>query len=115
MAYGEKITPAGPEYDSSTFSGNQAVIKFKNVGGGLEAKGGELKGFTIAGEDKTFYNATAKIEGDTVVVSSDKVAVPKAVRFGWANYPVVNLWNKDGFPASTFRTDDWPVVKQEAK
>ena len=115
MAYGEKITPAGPEYDSAAFNGAQAVIKFKNVGQGLEAKGGDLTGFTIAGEDKKFYNATAKIDGATVVVSCDKVAAPKAVRFGWANYPVVNLWNKDGLPASTFRTDDWPVVKQDSK
>ena len=73
------------------------------------------QGFTIAGEDKTFYNATAKIEGETVVVTCDKVAAPKAVRFGWANYPVVNLWNKDGLPASTFRTDDWKVTKQDSK
>jgi sialate O-acetylesterase len=115
VAYGEKITPAGPEYDSVSFKGNQATIKFKNVGEGLAAKDGELTGFTIAGEDKKFVNATAKIEGDMVVVSSDKVAEPKAVRFGWANYPVVNLWNKDGFPASPFRTDDWSVVKQDAK
>ena len=115
MAYGEKITPAGPEFDSVTFQGDKAIIKLKNVGSGLEAKGGELQGFTIAGEDKKFYNATAKIEGDTVVVTSDKVPAPKAVRFGWANFPVVNLWNKDGLPASTFRTDDWPVVKQDSK
>ena len=115
MAYGEKITPAGPEYDSSAINGNQIVIQFKNVGKGLAAKDGELTGFTIAGEDKKFYNATAKIEGETVVVSSDKVAAPKAVRFGWANFPVVNLWNNDGLPASTFRTDDWPVQKQDSK
>ena len=74
-----------------------------------------VTGFTIAGEDKKFYNATAKIEGETVVVTCDQVAAPKAVRFGWANYPVVNLWNKDGLPASTFRTDDWPVAKQNSK
>lgn len=115
MAYGDKGVPAGPEYDSVTFNGNQAIIKLKNVGGGLTTKAGEVKGFTIAGEDKKFYNASAKIEGQTVVVTSDKVANPKAVRFGWANYPVVDLWNKEGFPASTFRTDDWPVVKQTAK
>lgn len=115
MAYGEKIAPAGPEYASSTINGQQVVIKFKNVGGGLVAKDGELIGFTIAGEDKKFVHATAKIEGDTIVVSSDKVPAPKAVRFGWANYPVVNLWNKEGQPASPFRTDDWPVVKQDAK
>jgi sialate O-acetylesterase len=115
MAYGEKIAPTGPEYDSVAFSGSQAIIKFKNVGGGLEAKEGELKGFTIAGEDKKFHNATARIEGQTIVVTCDKVAAPKAVRFGWANFPVVNLWNKDGLPASPFRTDDWPVIKQSVK
>ena len=115
MAYGEKITPAGPEFASASFSGGKAVIKFKNVGGGLVAKGGELIGFTIAGDDKKFFNAQAKLEGETVVVTCDQVANPKAVRFGWANYPVVNLWNKDGLPASTFRTDDWPVTRQDAK
>lgn len=115
VAYGEKITPAGPQYDSMTVNGSEAVIKFKNVGAGLEAKDGDLKGFTIAGEDKKFYNAKARIEGDTVIVSSDAVKEPKAVRLGWANYPVVNLWNKDGLPAHPFRTDDWPVLKQDAK
>ncbi|HTN73837.1 MAG TPA: sialate O-acetylesterase, partial [Pirellulaceae bacterium] len=115
MAYGEKVTPAGPEFASASFSGSQAVVKFKNVGAGLQAKDGELLGFTLAGEDKKFYHATAKIEGDTVVVTSDKVAAPKAVRFGWANFPVINLWNKDGLPASPFRSDDWPVVKQANK
>jgi sialate O-acetylesterase len=115
MAYGEKIVPAGPEFESVSFNGNQAIIKLKNVGGGLMAKSGELKGFTIAGEDKVFAPATAKIEGATVVVTSDKVAAPKAVRFGWANYPVIDLWNKEGLPASPFRTDDWPVIKQDVK
>ena len=127
MAYGEKIVPAGPEFDSATFSGAQAVIKLKNVGAGLEAKEGELKGFTIAGENKVFHKATAKIVSETrakdgveykadfIVVTCDQVPSPKAVRFGWANYPVVNLWNKDGLPASTFRTDDWPVKQQDSK
>ena len=80
------------------------ILNFKHVGGGLVAKDGELTGFTIAGEDKKFYNATAKIEGETVVVSSDKVPNPKAVRYGWAKYPIGNLWNKEGLPASPFRT-----------
>lgn len=115
LAYGEKIVPAGPEFDSVTFSGNQAIVKFGNVGGGLEAKDGDLQGFTIAGDDKMFHNAKAKIVGQTIVVTCDAVAAPKAVRFGWANFPVVNLWNKEGLPASPFRTDDWPVVKQDAK
>ena len=90
-------------------------MSFKNVGAGLEARDGDLQGFTIAGEDKKFHPAKAVIEGATVVVTSDQVAEPKAVRYGWANYPVVNLWNKDGVPASTFRSDDWPVIKQNDK
>jgi len=115
LAYGEKITPAGPEFASASFSGGQAVIRFKNVGSGLLARDGELTGFTLAGEDKKFHNAKAKIEGDTVVVTCDQVPHPVAARFGWANYPVVNLGNKDGLPASTFRTDAWPVKRQDAK
>ncbi len=115
MAYGEKITPAGPQYDSLTIHGNQAVVRFKNAGVGLEAKDGDLKGFTLAGEDKKFHNAQARIEGDTVIVICDAVPNPKAVRHGWANYPLVNLWNKDGLPAHPFRTDDWEVIKQNDK
>ena len=114
-AYGETIAPAGPEFDSVTFNGNEAIVKFKNVGTGLIAKDGEIKGFTIVGEDKKFHNAKARIDGETVIVSADDVAAPQAVRFGWANFPVVNLWNKDGHPASPFRTDQWEVVKQSAK
>ena len=71
-------------------------------------KGDKLTGFTIAGADKKFYNADARIEGDTVVVTSPAVKEPVAVRFGWSNYPVVNLFNKEGVPASPFRTDEWP-------
>ena len=71
------------------------------------AKGGPLTGFTIAGEDHKFVNAEAKIEGDTIVVSNTSVAKPVAVRFGWAHFPVVNLENKEGIPASPFRTDDF--------
>ena len=66
-----------------------------------------MTGFTIAGADKKFHNAKAEIKGDLVAVWSDAVEKPVAVRFGWANYPVVNLWNKDGLPASPFRTDDF--------
>jgi sialate O-acetylesterase len=90
-------------------------VHFSHVGAGLEARGGELKGFTIAGTDRKFYNATAQIEGDTVIVASDKVPAPAAVRYGWADYPVVNLWNKDGLPASPFRTDDFPLKTQDRK
>jgi sialate O-acetylesterase len=71
----------------------------------LVAKDGALKGFTIAGADKKFVPAEAVIAGDKIVVSSSQVAAPAAVRYGWANVPDVNLFNKEGLPASPFRTD----------
>ena len=107
IAYGEPIVAAGPEYTRMDVLGDRVVLEFKNVGQGLVAKDGPLKGFAVAGEDRKFVDAEAKIEGDTVVVHADKVSHPVAVRFGWANYPVVNLWNKDGLPATPFRTDDF--------
>lgn len=110
IAYGEKIEYSGPVYDKMTVKDGKAVLHFKHVGKGLQAKDGPLTGFTIAGDDRTFYNAKAEIQGDTVLVWCDKVQQPVAVRYGWANCPVVNLWNKDGLPASPFRTDDFPGV-----
>jgi sialate O-acetylesterase len=115
IAYGEKIEPIGPVFDKMTVKDGKAVLTFTHLGGGLVAKDGELKGFTIAGDDKKFVNALAKVDGDTVVVSSDKVAKPAAVRFGWANFPVVNLWSKAGLPATPFRTDSWPAVTDGKK
>jgi sialate O-acetylesterase len=113
IAYGEKIEYSGPAYDSVKFVDGKAILSFKHLGSGLVAKGGELTGFTIAGEDKVFHNAEATIHGDTIVVSNSAVAKPAAVRFGWANYPVVNLWNEEGLPASPFRTDDWPMESKK--
>ncbi|HEY8503895.1 MAG TPA: sialate O-acetylesterase, partial [Gemmataceae bacterium] len=110
IAYGKDVPHSGPVYKSMKVEDGKAVLSFDHVHGGLVAKGGELTGFTIAGPDRKFVNAKAKIEGDTVVVWSDAVREPAAVRFGWANYPVVNLWNKAGLPATPFRTDDWPGV-----
>ncbi len=111
LAYGEQIEFSGPIYSNVIFDGDQAILSFNHVGKGLEAKGedGKLVGFTIAGEDGVFRKASATIKGDKVVVTSPEVAKPVAVRYGWANYPVVNLWNKDGLPASPFRTDDWAL------
>jgi sialate O-acetylesterase len=108
LAYGEKIEYSGPIFESMTTSGERAILRFKHADGGLETHGEKLTGFTIAGDDKKFHDAEAKIEGDTVVVMSAEVHKPVAVRFGWLNYPIVNLWNKDGLPASPFRTDNWP-------
>lgn len=105
LTYGEKIEYSGPLYDSMTAKGGKLVINFKHVGGGLIAKDGELKGFTIAGEDRQFVPARAQIQGSAVLVSAPGVADPKAARYGWANVPDVNLFNQEGLPASPFRTD----------
>jgi len=110
IAYGEKIVADGPTYDGAKFKEGKATLSFDNVGGGLEARGGDLKGFAIAGADKKFVWATAKIEGDKVVVSNPAVTQPAAVRFGWSDFPVVNLFNKEGLPATPFRTDDWDML-----
>jgi sialate O-acetylesterase len=114
QTYGEKIEYLGPLYESLKVDGNKAVLSFTHIGKGLECKDEELKGFTLAGEDKVFYNATAEIKGDKIVVTCDQVTKPVAVRYGWANCPVVNLYNKDGIPASPFRTDDWAIGTSKA-
>jgi sialate O-acetylesterase len=106
--YGKTIVYSGPLYKYMEVQGNKAILHFDNVGGWLEAKGTELKGFSIAGQDKKFVWTDAKIEGNTVVVSSDKISEPAAVRYAWADNPVCNLYNKEELPASPFRTDDWP-------
>lgn len=105
VAYGEKIVASGPTFRAAAVEGGTIVVSFDNVGKGLEARGGALTGFAIAGHDEKFVNADAVIRNASVVVSSPRVPSPAYVRFGWANYPVVNLWNKDGLPASPFRTD----------
>jgi hypothetical protein len=81
------------------------VLKFDHIDGGLVAKDGQWRGFAVAGADKQFVWAEATIEGDTVVVSSDEVKDPVAVRHGWSANPKCNLYNKAGLPASPFRTD----------
>jgi sialate O-acetylesterase len=110
IAYGEDIVYSGPTYKNMKVKDGKVTLSFNHVGRGLEARGGELKGFAIAGADKKFVWAKAEIQGDKIVVSSSEVSEPVAVRYGWADYPVVNLWNKDGLPASPFRTDDFPMI-----
>ena len=105
LAYGERIEYSGPLFDSMKIDGSDAILRFTHIGGGLVAKNGELEGFTIAGADKVFHPAQAKIVGDTVVVNSGGVPKPVAVRYGWANVPEGNLFNRAGLPASPFRTD----------
>jgi sialate O-acetylesterase len=105
LAHGKKIEYSGPVFANLKIDGDKAVLSFKHLGGGLEAKGGPLTGFTIAGPDGKYVKANAEIKGDTVVVSSPEVRQPTAVRYGWALYPELNLQNREGLPASPFRTD----------
>jgi sialate O-acetylesterase len=114
IAYREKIEFSGPIYKSMKIKRQKAILSFDH-GDGLEARDGELKGFAICGPDKKFVWASAVIEGDKVVVSSPEVSHPVAVRYGWSDYPVVNLWNKAGLPASPFRTDGFPMITAAAK
>ncbi len=106
--YGRKIVYSGPMYRAMESEGDSIVLVFDHVDGGLAAKGGDLKGFTIAGADQKFVPAQAKIVGRTVVVRSPEVRDPAAVRYSWAINPDGNLYNEAGLPASPFRTDDWP-------
>jgi sialate O-acetylesterase len=105
LAYGEDIVYSGPIFREMKVEGNKAVLHFDHTGTGLVAKDGPLSGFAVAGPDGRFVKAQAEIQGDTVAVSAPGVDEPKAVRYGWANFPVVNLTNKEGLPASPFRTD----------
>ena len=108
--YGKDIVYCGPLYKSMTRQADKIILKFDCVGGGLLARGSRLKGFAIAGADKKFVWADAKIEGDTIVVTGSGVKTPAAVRYAWAPNPTCNLYNKEGLPASPFRTDTWPGV-----
>ncbi len=105
LAYGEKLEYSGPMFDALKLEGARAIMSFTHVGGGLEARGGELKGFSVAGADRKFVSATAKIEGDKVVVTAAAVSQPEVVRYAWEFVPDVNLFNRAGLPASPFRTD----------
>jgi sialate O-acetylesterase len=109
--YGRKeIAYSGPIYQSMRAEGGRIRLFFDYVGGGLVAKSGPLTDFTIAGADRNFVEATAEIDGDTIIVASSKVKKPVAARFAWSNIAVPNLFNREGLPASSFRTDAWPGV-----
>ncbi len=111
----EGIVYSGPIYRSMRIEGDKIRLFFDHVGGGLVAKGGPLTHFTIAGKDRNFVEVKAEIDGDTILVSSDKIKKPVAVRFAWSNTAVPNLFNRAGLPASSFRTDDWPGVTVNEK
>ncbi|HTJ78680.1 MAG TPA: sialate O-acetylesterase [Rariglobus sp.] len=129
LVYGEKtLTYSGPAYEAMRVEGNTIRLAFKHLGGGLilgtpppssgnphPVTATELKGFGIAGADQNFVWAKAVIDGNTVVVSSDTVPHPVAVRYDWADNPAGNLYNKEGLPANPFRTDDWAPAQPAPK
>jgi len=102
IAYGEDINYSGPVFRQATPEGNAIRVWFDHHAKGLMAKGGALTGFEVAGADGKFVPATATIDGNEVVVTSDAVAEPRFVRYGWANSPQCNLFNGEGLPASPF-------------
>lgn len=113
--YGKENTYSGPIYSGMCLKRQAIEISFNHTDGQLIAQGGVLKGFTVAGLDHVFYPAKAEIKDNKVIVSSDKVPYPVAVRYGWANNPECTLYNKAGLPASPFRTDDWAGVTMGQK
>jgi sialate O-acetylesterase len=118
VAYGKDLVYSGPAYKSVAFTKGKAVLSFENIGSGLTAKDkyGYLQGFEIAGSDQKFYYAKAEIQGNEVLVNHPMVRDPKAVRYGWTNSPIdANLFNKQGLPASPFRTDSWKGVTENVK
>jgi sialate O-acetylesterase len=130
IVYGEKtvkegdqekpLVYSGPLYKEYKVQGDRMVIQFDHAGTGLVAKGSELAGLSIAGEDRKFVNAYAQIKETkpkewVVEVWHPEIPRPAAVRYGWANYPTGNLWNQEGLPASPFRTDEFPLTTQTSR
>lgn len=112
--YGINVPYLGPTYESMETDGNKIRVKFSDEGGALDTFDvSEMRGFTIAGDDQKFHPAVAKKIGKNVVeVSSEKVKEPVAVRYGWAENPVVNVYNTVGLPMNPFRTDDWKGITE---
>jgi sialate O-acetylesterase len=113
--YNQDVLPSGPVFESALFDATKAVISFKYIGKGLLVKDryGYLKGFEVAGDDRVFYYARAEIQGDKIVVYHPKGVKPVSVRYAWSDAPEeANLFNADGFPANSFRTDNWKGVTE---
>ena len=105
LAYGEPIEYSGPLFREATPEADAMRVWFTHIAGELAVNGGELQGFEVAGEDRHFAPATARIDGTTVVVTNPSVSAPKYVRYGWRNAPTVNLFNSDHLPASPFTSE----------
>jgi sialate O-acetylesterase len=114
--YNKNVAYSGPIYKSMKVQGSTILINFTNTGSGLMAKNGELRGFEIAGLGGQFFPAVATIEGSQVAVHNDNIRYPAAVRFGWMDDAAEdNLFNKEGLPASPFRTDNWKGITEGQK
>jgi len=116
QTYGLPGIASGAVYHSVSITGAKAKVTFANTGTGLVAKGSTLHGFELAGADRHFYPADATIQGDQVILSSDKVPQPIAIRYAWEDDASnANLFNKEGYPTAPFRTDDWPAITRDIK
>jgi sialate O-acetylesterase len=115
--YGREFVHQSPRYASMSTDGDTITVKFKDAGGGLRTVDtNTVEGFAIAGDDKKWVWAEAKIVApDQVAVRSPDVAKPVAVRYAWADNPKCNLYNQAGLPLTPFRTDDWPGVTVNAR
>jgi sialate O-acetylesterase len=113
--YGEKIPNAGPTFASVTKLPGALKLRFNHANGGLVVKGDKLEEFSVAGKDRKWHWADAKVEGDCVIVSSPMVADPEAARYAWQANPAATLFNENGLPTVPFRTDDWPGVTENHK
>lgn len=114
LAYNMDVLSYGPVMTDYTLDGNEIRIQFTEIANGLSTSDGEaITGFAVAGEDKKYYWADAKIVGDEIIVSAKEVENPVAVRYAWANNPDCNLVNSAGLPALPFRTDNWKVITQK--
>jgi sialate O-acetylesterase len=113
--YGRKVEYSGPVFSSIKIQDGSIRVHFTHVAGGMVAKGGPLAGFELAGADQHFVPAQAQIEDDSVIVHSDSVPAPVAVRYAWADDPAgANLYNAAGLPAAPFRSDDWDALSEIA-
>ena len=116
LVYNKDIEYSGPIYKMKTIEGNNIRLSFDHSDSGLTTKDNEeLKGFTIAGPDKVFHWAQAKIDGNSIMVWNDKIENPVAVRYAWASNPICNLYNNSELPASPFRTDLWQGITEGKK
>ena len=113
--YGKNMVYSGPTLERVERLPGSIRLHFAHTEGGLAAKGDKLEEFSIAGEDRKWHWADARIDGDTVVVSSPSVPDPKEVRYAWQSNPAATLFNGAGLPAAPFRTDTWPGITESVR